>query len=75
MIQITIKEGGKEVDITADERQKIEDVINLLKEEGILPQAGKSNIYHSALNESVYSSDMSFKECSIMSGDILSAAV
>ena len=70
-ISITIKQGGTAVDIIADQNRIIADVINELHNIGMLPTKSEAFMRSSA-QERVISTENSFRDEGIFSGDKIS---
>lgn len=70
-ISITIKQGGGTVDIIADQNRRIADVINELHSLGMLPTKSEAFMRSSA-KERVISTENSFRDEGIFSGDKIS---
>lgn len=70
-ISITIKQGGTAVDIIADQNRIIADVINELHNLGMFPTKSEAFMRSSA-KERVISTENSFRDEGIFSGDKIS---
>lgn len=70
-ISITIKQGGATVDIIADQNRRIADVINELHSLGMLPTKSEAFMLSTA-KERVISTENSFRDEGIFSGDKIS---
>jgi hypothetical protein len=73
MIKITIAGGKSAADIMVDEKQRISDAAEILKERGLMPEREKQALYRSPVSERVYTSEATFEESGIRSGDALIA--
>ena len=70
-ISVTIEQGNTAVNIIADENRKIKDVCEELHREGYIP-SGAGSFMRLSAEERVISSENSFRDEGIYSGDKIS---
>ncbi|MDR3364710.1 MAG: EsaB/YukD family protein [Clostridiales Family XIII bacterium] len=72
-ISITIEAGGAPYDISIDDRQRIGEALAALAESGRCRGGRGISFFRSVMNETAVSSSFTFRECGILSGDLLQA--
>ncbi|MFV0551407.1 MAG: hypothetical protein ACK5L6_05740 [Anaerorhabdus sp.] len=70
-ITITININNQKYDIKIDRRRKVIDVLQALKEEGIISYDNQINYLKSVQYEKVVSTNKTFEELEIVEGDCL----